>query len=66
MKKFISTNIHWILFVLVLINLIVSMTNFTNSTPDIIALSFGIVAFVGVGILVCSIEVERRRKKEKI
>ncbi|MDP4103477.1 MAG: hypothetical protein Q8935_00875 [Bacillota bacterium] len=65
MKKFLSNNIHWILLIFVVINLIISFTNYTYSKQDIIAIFFGIAGLLGVTYLAFHIEAQKRRKKEE-
>ncbi|WP_342430114.1 hypothetical protein [Neobacillus sp. FSL H8-0543] len=65
MKKFLSKNIHWLLIIFVVINLIIGFTNFTYSKKDIIAIFFGMVGLIGVTYLAFHIEVQKRREKEE-
>ena len=65
MRKFLSKNIHWLLIIFVVINLITGFTNFTYSKQDIIAMFFGIVGLLGVTYLSFRIEVQKRREKEE-
>ena len=65
MKKFLSNNIHWILLIFVVMNLIIGFTNFTYSKQDIIAIFFGIVGLFGVTYLAFHIESQKRREKEE-
>ena len=63
MKRFLSKNIHWLLFIVVVINLIVGFINFTYSKPDFIAIIFGIVGLLGITYLVIHIESQKRKQK---
>jgi len=65
MMKFLSKNMHWILFIFVVINLIIGFTNFTYSKQDIIATFFGIVGLLGVTYLAFHIEAQKKREKEE-
>jgi cell division protein FtsW (lipid II flippase) len=65
MKKFLSKNIHWLLIIFVMINLIIGFTNFTYLKQDIIAIFFGMVGLLGVTYLAFHIEVQKRREKEE-
>ena len=65
MKKFLSNNIHWILLIFIVMNLISSFTNFTYSKQDIIAIFFGIVGLLAVTYLTFHIEAQKRREKEE-
>jgi membrane associated rhomboid family serine protease len=65
MKKFLSNNIHWILLIFVVMNLIIGFTNFIYSKQDIIAIFFGIVGLLGVTYLAFRIEAQKRREKEE-
>ena len=65
MKKFLSNNIHWILLIFVVMNLIIGVTNLTYSKQDIIAIFFGIVGLLGVTYLAFHIESQKRREKEE-
>ena len=64
-RKFLSRNIHWLLIIFVVINLITGFINFTYSKQDIIAMFFGIVGLLGVTYLSFRIEVQKRREKEE-
>ena len=64
MRKFLSNNIHWLLFITVVINLIVGFMNFTYSKPDFIAIIFGIVGLLGITYLVIHIESQKRKQQE--
>lgn len=65
MRKFLSKNIHWLLIIFVVINLIIGFTNLTYSNQDIIAIFFGIVGLLGVIYLAFRIEVQKRSEKEE-
>ena len=65
MRKFLSKNIHWLLIIFVVINLITGFTNFTYSKQDIIAIFFGIVGLLGVTYLSFRIEFKKEEKKKK-
>ncbi|SDN64461.1 hypothetical protein SAMN05518871_106221 [Psychrobacillus sp. OK028] len=65
MKRFLSKNIHWLLLIFVIINLIIGFSNFTYSKQDLIAIIFGIVGLLGVTYLVIHIESKKRRGKER-
>lgn len=65
MKRFLSKNLHWLLFILVVINLISGVVNFTYSKQDLIAMVLGIVGLLGVAYLVIYIESQKRKKKEE-
>jgi hypothetical protein len=65
MKKCLSNNIHWILLIFVVMNLVFGFTNFTYSKQDIIAIFFGIVGLLAVTYLAFHIEIQKRRKKEE-
>ncbi len=65
MKRLLSRNIHWLLIIFVLINLILGFTTFTYSKPDIIAIIFGIIGLLGVSYLAFHIEAQKRRKQEE-
>ena len=65
MKNFLSKNIHWLLFIFVVINLIIGFTNFTYSKQDIIAMVFGIVGLLGVTYLAFYIKAQKRREQEE-
>ncbi|SER51651.1 hypothetical protein [Psychrobacillus sp. OK032] len=65
MKKFLSNNIHWLLFIVVGINLIVGFINFTYSKQDFIAIFFGIVGVLGITYLVIHIEIRKRRRPKE-
>lgn len=62
-KRFLSRNIHWLLFICVLINMVISLTTFTKSKEDIIAIIFGIIGLFGVSYLAFYVESEKRRKE---
>ena len=64
-KKFLSRNIHWLLTIFVIINVIIGFTTFTYSKPDIIAIIFGIIGLLGVSYLAFYIEVQKRRKQKE-
>ena len=64
MKRFLSKNIHWVLFIFVVINLISGFINFTYSKEDFIAIIFGIVGLLGITYLVIHMESQKRREKE--
>jgi len=65
MKKFLSNNIHWLLFIFVGINLIVGFINFTYSKQDFIAIIFGVVGLLGISYLVIHIEAQKRRRSKR-
>ena len=64
MKRFLSKNIHWVLFIFVVINLIIGFINFTYSKQDFIAIVFEIVGLLGITYLVIHMESQKRREKE--
>jgi hypothetical protein len=64
MKRFLSRNIHWLLIIFVVINLMIGSTTFTYSKSDIIAIVFGIIGLLGVSYLAFHIEVQKRRKQK--
>lgn len=64
MKRFLSKNMHWLLFIIVVINLIVDFINFTYSKPDFIAIIFGVLGLLGITYLVIHIESQKRRQKK--
>lgn len=65
MKKLLSRNMHWLVLILVVTNMMIGFTNDTYSKPDIIAAIFGIVGLLGVIYLAFHIEAHKRRKKEE-
>ncbi len=65
MRRFLSRNVHWILFIFVMINLIIGFTNFTYSKQAIIAMIFGVVGLLGVIYLAFHIEAQKRREQEE-
>ena len=60
LKIFLSKNIHWLLFIFVVINLIIGFTNFTYSKQDIIAIVFGMAGLFGVTYLTFSIKAQKK------
>jgi uncharacterized membrane protein YfcA len=64
-KRYLFRNIHWLLIIFVLINVIIGFTTFTYSKPDIIAIIFGIIGLLGVSYLAFHMEARKRRKQEE-
>ena len=64
MRRFLSKNMHWLLFIIVVINLIVGFMNFTYSKPGFIAIIFGIVGLLGITYLVIHIESQKSKQKK--
>ncbi len=62
-KRYLFRNIHWLLIIFVLINVIIGFTTFTYSKPDIIAIIFGIIGLLGISYLAFHIEARKRRKQ---
>lgn len=60
MSKFISNNIHWILIIFVIINLITIFVSSNDSKQDIVALIFGVIALLGVSFLAFYIEIKKK------
>lgn len=64
MGKFISKHIHWILAILLIIN-VISFSIQIDSTPDVVALIIGIIAFLSVLFLAIKLELKSRNKTKE-
>lgn len=65
MKKFLNSNLHWLILMIIGISFLTSFISLPDSKPDIIALIFGGIGLLAFGFLAFETEKRKRNRKDR-
>jgi hypothetical protein len=65
LKNFVSKNLHWLIFLVIIVSFFVGFRNLTYSLPTMIAIIFGGIGFLSFGYLAFYTERQKRKQTKE-